>query len=221
MTTATASKKKNAYEVRLITKGQEYDYETKTYSDEETIVLGYVNSVSERGAHTIAARTLDGYPWNGRGVRLVNLTEQARRDAQQREREATRDATRAASGLTEEEIEALAAEYWAHDTDTLQRKLALVDRAISDASQRLSWDRLDDNAPEVAELWHSLAREAEALRVTVAAEYRAALAEADKLELRAIETGAIYESERLWYTAGGRVARFDNAEAERVEEAGK
>jgi hypothetical protein len=214
MNTTTARKQKNAYEVRLITKAGSYDFETRTRTEDETIVLGYVNSVSERGAHTIAARTIDGYPWHGRGVRLINLTEQARREAANRERENKRNATRAASGLTEQQLDALAEEYWNTKTeDALRQKLGYIDRAIGDAHQRVSWDRLDERAPEVAEVWHNMEAAALAVRAVIAAEYREELGRRDALELRAVESGAIFEDERGYLKAGGRVLAFDYKEA--------
>lgn len=205
---ANTTKQKNTYAVNFY--GTREDYEAGNAT-----VLGYVNSVSQRGAEMMAKKTLT-YPRNG-WIIFENLTQKARKEAQERARQEEKNNRRLASGLTTEELQQLEdtfrAEETSRDKNKLENNLSKLDRAISDATHRKAWDNLAEDYPELESAYDSFLEQLESLRPVLVSQLRAELESFSQLAQRCAEVGILDDEVAGWHARA--LVRLDNKENER------
>lgn len=205
-----ATKTKNTYAVNYYANRDDYDNNNAT-------VLGYVSSVSMRGAEILARKSI-AYP-SGGWVSLENITRRAEQDQKNLLAEQARQTKRANSGLTYEELNELEAHFRDEEKRDIRAKLEVklsqFDRAIQDAHSRITWDKLESENPELHKIYTALIESAEVARVPFVEQLRTVLEVFGELSERCFNAGVIDEEVYRWHTYA--LTRFHNKEAERGE----
>lgn len=200
------AKTKSTYSVNYYSTSEDYDNNNAT-------VLGYVTSVSMRGAEMQAKRTIS-YP-SGGWVVLENLTQKAERESRERLRQEAQENKRKASGLSEEQLQTLEEEFRAITTSEnnhvqTQVQLSHFDRAINDAHQRISWDMLEETNPVLFGLYTRFIEETEMNRAPVVSKLREQLTELHNKAQELYNVGILEEDNANYYMY--QLTRFENNE---------
>lgn len=120
----------------------------RAYQEREDITLGYVQSVSEKGAQSLAYKRFD-FPRDS-FIKIRNLTREAEIAETERKKQERLDNLKRESRLSEEQLKELETSYWEQSAVRVaEKRYRLTERALSDAKHRQDWDKLVEVHPEL------------------------------------------------------------------------